>query len=338
MPAKKTNSITDVDHSKTKCHCGNLLNAQGLCTCGKSQGECHCKNMYTIQASEKSKLKNYGLLTRERVIARLKQVFRDSNPTQLLAQCERDGLIKNAGGASYLTKYSLDGIVEHLQATNPIQVAIGHSTIKQNNLLKQIQANDMDNSSNRTTRIASLTEETLRTNPSYSFCLHPALKQQILEGQRRVQTAVAQGLIDTCTANIWYSELENVRTGMECDKALSKVHSYLNGFQTKYANVEQELNKLRNTESLFKLREYLKSPDVLLRREAIKMLAQHPDGVELIRTMVDDENEYVQESAVEAIGTIESIQALRELLDHPSEIVRARSLRELQKIRQKYSA
>lgn len=324
-----------------KCVCGCDTDPyQGNCVgCKKAPAECACRPHSPIAKFTRNQLSQH-------FASRYGSKY-DTNSIIQLA--ENLGIFVNAGGGDFLSRQSLESTFASLeqnskeltdarQSNNSIYHRNSMTSAQQ--LAENYRTHIANNVTSPVQRIGGLTGDELRSVPSYAYCIHPDVRQAILNTVEHIKVAHQTGFVDSNTANTWYSELGQVKSNIEADRSLKQIRAYLSGFQMTAVDmqVDSMIRHIKDCDEIPELRQYLNDPHTRVRVEVAKKLGKL-GSTELLLSMINKEgqSEPVQKTIINILGENDDIASLRSLINHGAAYVRAFAIQKLDEVESRYN-
>lgn len=321
---------------------------KGNCVgCKKSPGECACRPHSPLDAQAQNQA--MSRYTRAQLCEAFSHRYGGEYEEQDIIQfAKENSLVEDGGSGDYYTRFS------HNQLFNKLEELSGH--LKQasestdslyfkpqvDHIAKQVETYNnrvAQYDSTKPVRTNGLTTEQLRSVPSYSYCVHPDVRQALLQASQDIQVYSKNNLLDTQTTNGWLNKIDQVNSNIDADKVLTEIRAYTAGFRVTAEELEdsQKIKKIQETSDISLLRTMMSESSTRVRLEAVRKLGEL-NALDLLVAIVnrDNEPEPVQKMIVEILGDKEDVTRLRSLLDHKSSYVKARAIQKLEAVEQQY--
>lgn len=155
------------------------------------------------------------------------------DPVDLVNCCVETGLVKHAGGGTYITEHTIPeickGLEEKYQPLAEVRAQIKKQLERyaQAQQDKQIQAKTHYEEKKSARYAAGLGSDELRNVPSYAFCLHPDMRFALASLDEEITKAQAAGIVTNEFSSYWKTRMKNVSSNRECNTVLSEVRNYL---------------------------------------------------------------------------------------------------------------
>lgn len=324
-----------------KCVCGKDTDPyKGNCVgCKNPPGQCACRPHSPI-----------GKLTRAQLTSKFTERYGKKYSTESIIQFAEDkNFITNIGGGEYLSHFNLNSLYEqleqesdHLIEQRKIVANIFHQDKKPTlaEAMYETHKSIFGEQESQPSRVGGLTSSELRAIPSYQYCLHPQVRQAILETTNEIEQLKQHSLVSQATVNSWMSKLSQVRSDYQADQVLRQIRAYTSGFQVtaNEMNTNAKIHEIRQMDSINELRKLMTDSNGKIRIEVARRLGDL-NAKDLLVSMInrEGESEPVQKIIVEILGQKEDINSLRGLLDHSSAYVRARAIQKLEEVESEYN-